>query len=130
MVSADRRIFLFPNDPPVNSKVKPVNRVRGFFLGVRAAYIDNLQNFGTLNLLRIQRPSAYILGGELRLGPFTANDADRDNYSMDPAFNGSTTPGEPVNLLFADGSVRSYTHFDQSVMTTRYEGPGLANPEW
>lgn len=129
-INADRRVFLFPNDPPVNSNVQPVRNVRGFFIGVRAAYVDSQQEFAALNLLRIRQPSSYVLGGEVRYGPFTKADADRDNYNMDPAFSGRTTPGEPVSLLFADGSVRRYTHFDQSEITTRYDGPGLADPEW
>ena len=129
-VDSDRRVFLFPNDPLVNSTVSPVAGVRGFFLGSRAAYIDSEETFARVNLMRVRSPSAYILGGEVRHGPFESYDADRDNYSIDPAFVGRTTSGQAANLLFADGSVRKYTHFDQTQMTTLYDGPGLEEPEW
>lgn len=129
-VRKDRRVFLFSNTPEANSRILPVRGVRGFFLGSRAAFLDAGEEFNRVQLSRIQNPSAYILGGEVRFGPFSETDADRDNYSMDPAFNGRTEPGQPANLLFADGSVRRYAFFDQTEITTHYDGPGLEEPEW
>ncbi len=133
-VSSNRKIFLFPNSPLSNSTVQPSDSVAGFFLGSRAAYVDYLDNslstIEPLNLLRIQNPSAYILAGEVVFNSFPPEDADRDNYSTDPALNGRDEIGKPAKFLFADGSVRQYARFDQTSITTRYNGPGLSDPEW
>jgi len=129
-VGGDRRVFFFPNTPTVNSEVQPILNTYGFFLGARAAYIDNNNTFAAVNLYKIRAPSSYILGGEVRYSSFSAADADRDNYTSDPAFDGKTSEGESIQLLFADGSVRRYLSFDQNQITTRYDGPGLLTPEW
>ncbi len=124
-VGGDRRVFMFPNQPLAGPEIQSKPRINGYFLGSRAAYVDNQDSFAALHMLRIQSLGAYILAGEVAGGAFANDDADRDNYTQEPAFNASTTSGKPVQLLFADGSVRRHTHFDREIMTTRYDGPGL-----
>lgn len=129
-VNGYRPLFHFPKHPPEFSRIIG----EGYFIGSRAAYVEAMEGggegeFGPVFLNRIQRPASYILAGEV--GPafahrFENTDADRDNYTQEPAFGPSGGDGETVvMLLFADGRVEGHTRFDQERMTTRYDGPGL-----
>ena len=74
--------------------------------------------------LKIESPAKYVLAGWDANGAFSQSDADKDNYTQDPAFNDSTTPGsKKVPLLFADGHVNTFTHFDPGQMQYGYSDP-------
>jgi prepilin-type N-terminal cleavage/methylation domain-containing protein/prepilin-type processing-associated H-X9-DG protein len=127
-IGADRAIFGFPNDPRINSLLKDEHP--GYFLGSRAAFVAEMESggsggFAAVHLLRIQNLSAYILAGECIQVNFTRLDADRDNYTQDPAFGASGEGGQKVNILFGDGRVETHSRFERETMTTRYDGPGL-----
>lgn len=130
-IGGDRSLFGFPNQPRTGSTVTG----SGYFLGTRAAYIEQIEsrNEGPVppvRLSRIVQPSAYIVAGECASHEFAAEDADRDNYSQEPAFGFDGASTVPVHVLFADGHVRRTKHFDPATMTTRYDGPAPERPEW
>jgi prepilin-type processing-associated H-X9-DG protein len=61
-------------------------------------------------------------------------DADKDDYTQDPAFNGGT-PTHPVtipihggysNILFGDGHVESLKYFDPTIYSTVYSPPNTS----
>jgi prepilin-type processing-associated H-X9-DG protein len=70
-------------------------------------------------------PGRHIISGDIANGKlFDPLDADKDDYSQDPAFDGNTgvIPIHlgSVNLLFADGHVENTRKFDPASMTTVY----------
>jgi prepilin-type processing-associated H-X9-DG protein/prepilin-type N-terminal cleavage/methylation domain-containing protein len=108
-----------------------------YFNGAHAAYVANSGHFAALNLIKIHNTSAYTLAGDIAFPMFGAAssgqpDADPDDYTSDPAFNGGTLAsptkisihGGSSNILFADGHVESLKYFDYTVNTTVYSGPG------
>jgi len=108
---------------PSSAKVIPTNKKYSYFLGTHAAMLEN-GTFGAVVSQRIKYPSRYILGGDISSAMFTVDDADKDDYSQDPAFANVPAPfhGGKVNILFADGSVRAFAKFDEKEMCVDYEG--------
>lgn len=108
------------------AKLHPESAIYSYFLGARAAYEANGGAFAALKLPRLDKPSRYILGGDISVaGPFTRDDADKDDYTTDAAFGGEVAKlhrGQ-ANLLFADGSVRSYREFKVGEMEVSYTDP-------
>lgn len=117
-LGTDRKIFVCPSSGPII----PENAQYGYFLGCHAAYVATGGNAPVrVSLLAV--PSKYILGGDIASGPmFTATDADKDDYTQNPAF--APMPrifhGKKVNLVFADGHVGTFAAFDRNAMTVRY----------
>ncbi len=114
---------------PDSSRIIKQNATYSYFMGAHAA-IASTGGFGPVSLLRMRAASQHILGGDIAFnGPFTANDADKDDYVQDPAFNGNSggirIHGGRSNILFADGHIESLSSFDKNTMTTRYDGPGF-----
>ena len=90
----DRRVFA--GTPP--EQLPSGEWVSQFFLGSRAAYAESGE-YGPILLTRISEPARYLLVGEVRIpGLFPNYDADRDNYTQDPAFdsNGNASPAAHV----------------------------------
>lgn len=116
------RIYICPS----SSKVNVRNRIFSYFLGTRAAYLENGNAFAAVKLQKIESPSKFILGGDIAADCFTVDDADKDDYSQDPAFAVSPASVHKgrVNILFADGSVRAYEKFNSSEMQVTYSGTG------
>jgi prepilin-type N-terminal cleavage/methylation domain-containing protein/prepilin-type processing-associated H-X9-DG protein len=117
---------------PDSSTTIPSNKYYSYFNGAHAAQAAT-GGFGAVNLFKIRSASAYILAGDIAFpGDFSVNDADKDDYTQDPAFNGGTVSSPttiPIhsgrsNVLFADGHVDSLKYFDPTTMTTVYPGPG------
>ncbi len=108
---------------PASAKVIPANKKYGYFYGSSAAYLAT-GSFGPVYSQRIQYPSRYILGGDISAGMFTVDDADKDDYSQDPAFDRTPAPfhNGSVNILFADGSVRAFKKWDPQAMCLDYDG--------
>jgi prepilin-type N-terminal cleavage/methylation domain-containing protein/prepilin-type processing-associated H-X9-DG protein len=110
---------------PDSSHIVPCDSAYSYFIGAHAAY-SQTQSFGAVNLLKMHDASAHILAGDVAFNMFTADDADKDDYGQDPAFNGNsgTIPIHlgSVNILFADGHVENVKKFDQTTMTTVYQG--------
>ena len=119
---------------PDSSKSIPVCALYSYFNGSHAAWADNNGGFGAVSLNKIRSPSQFIMAGDVafNVGGYTANDADKDDYNSDPAFNGAVTanggPTIPIhggysNILFADGHVESLKFFSSNDQTTLYRGP-------
>jgi prepilin-type N-terminal cleavage/methylation domain-containing protein/prepilin-type processing-associated H-X9-DG protein len=113
---------------PDSSQVIASDQTYSYFSGAHAAY-SQLHAFGAVNLLRIHDPSEHIMGGDIAFdNGFTVTDADKDDYTQDPAFNGNVGTirihGGTVNILFADGHVENLKTFDKTKMTTVYDGTG------
>ena len=116
---------------PESSKTEGGNSQYSYFNGAHAAY-SATGGFGPVNLLKIHNLSAFIMAGDCSFGGFTTPDADKDDYTQDPAFAGGTpTAPTPIpihngvsNILFADGHVEGLKYFDATVNTTVYQGPG------
>jgi prepilin-type N-terminal cleavage/methylation domain-containing protein/prepilin-type processing-associated H-X9-DG protein len=106
-----------------SARVLANNSQYGYFLGARAAYVET-GGFAPLNLNKLNARSKYILGGDVAVNVFSANDADKDDYTNNPAFGEGKPPihGGRVNLLFADGSVRQAKEFDADTMEFTYSG--------
>jgi prepilin-type N-terminal cleavage/methylation domain-containing protein/prepilin-type processing-associated H-X9-DG protein len=108
------------------AKLHPESQVYSYFMGARAAYEANKGAFAALKLSRIAHPSRYILAGDISVGgAFTRTDADKDDYTQDPAFGGDVDKlhGHAANILFADGSVRPYKEFKKWEMEISYTDP-------
>ncbi len=117
----------------------PTNKYYSYFNGSHAAQAQ-LGGFGPVSLIKIRSPSSYIMAGDIAFpGSFSVDDCDKDDYTQDPAFNGYTAAmaaagtvtsitihGGSVNLVFADGHVENARSFDNTKMTTVYQGPGTA----
>jgi prepilin-type N-terminal cleavage/methylation domain-containing protein/prepilin-type processing-associated H-X9-DG protein len=115
---------------PDSYRTIATNITYSYFLGAHAAY-SQLHGFGAVKLIRMRSPSDHILAGDIAYpGPFTATDADKDDYNWDPAFNGNVG-NIPIhqgtaNILFADGHIENLKAFDPTTMTTVYQGPGYS----
>ena len=116
---------------PESSKTVSGNSMYSYFNGCHAAEAAT-GGFGPVNMMRIRNRSAFIMAGDCSFGGFTTVDADKDDYTQDPAFNGGTPTTHvtiPIhngisNILFADGHVEGLKYFDPTVNTTVYQGPG------
>lgn len=116
-VAKARKIFECPNAPDIGY---------GYYLGSRAAYLET-NGFGGVNRTKIRELSKHILGGECLYWTGTTTDADKDDYMQTPSFQSDGSKGILTPILFADGHVQSFDHFDAAVMSARYEGVGEGN---
>lgn len=100
------------------------NKIYSYFLGTRAAGVDT-GGFAPVKLAKVSAPSRLILGGDSTY-PFTMNDADKDDYSIDAPFVSRGPHDGKSNILFADGSIRAYSGYDTNDMQVTYENdPGV-----
>jgi len=109
---------------PDSSKVIPENQTYSYFNGAHAALADT-GGFAPVSLIKVKSPSQHIMAGDIAVaGLFTSDDADKDDYTQDPAFGGNagTIPIHlgASNVLFYDGHVASLKKFDPVTMTTVY----------
>jgi prepilin-type N-terminal cleavage/methylation domain-containing protein/prepilin-type processing-associated H-X9-DG protein len=95
-----------------------------YFMGSRAAYVEAGYQRASVSLKRIRLPSLYILSGDANF-PFEQDDADPDNYSQNTLF-GFPSPihNGVLNILFADGHVKTYRKFVPAEMTYSYTTNG------
>lgn len=98
-----------------------------YFMGARAAYIDNSETNASVSLKNIVLTSQYVLSGDCNYA-FDVTDADPDNYSQDTLFVNLPTKGHNgwMNILFADLHVRNYNKFSSNDITFSYNQPGVA----
>ncbi|MEM8782244.1 MAG: prepilin-type N-terminal cleavage/methylation domain-containing protein [Planctomycetota bacterium] len=118
----------YPSDSPYH-----------YFLSSRAEYVFNEQRgAATVQTLRgsveerlIRFPAAFVAMGDNQLATFDGGgtglvlDADKDNYTFNAIFGGTTDYWEPqhsgtLNVAFADGHVARFSEFDERAMTYRY----------
>ena len=110
---------------PDSSQTVPQNATYSYFNGAHAA-MSRTKGFAPVSLPLMHGSSMHIMAGDIAFGGmFQANDADKDDYTQDPAFNGNvgTIPIHmgSVNILFADGHVDNVKKFDPVAMSTVYE---------
>jgi len=114
---------------PDSSALKPRNATYNYFLGAHAAYAANHNRPAAVNLMKVSAASQLILAGDIAFNNFMADDADKDDYTQDPAFNGNSGKipihRGTVNILFVDGHIENLNRFDKNTITTRYDGPGF-----
>lgn len=116
---------------PDSSTIIKSNKTYSYFLGAHAAMAQT-GGFGAVSLIKMHAASQHILAGDIAFNLFTNTDADKDDYTQDPAFGGSTKlapkkipiHGGTSNILFADGHVENLRYFDPTAITTVYDGPG------
>jgi len=97
-----------------------------YFLSTRAAYLDAGNKRAAVNRKKIKYPSAFILGGDNAWKNFQINDCDKDDYSQSCIvwvkdsnhFGGYHLSG--LNILFGDGHIGWFTHYQPEKMTFRY----------
>ncbi len=111
---------------PRNQKRFPSCKRYGYFLGTRAAMIE-MGGFAPVFISKIAIPSKFLLAGEVACNLFSEIDADKDDYTQNPAFGAGEPPfpNKRVNLLMADGHVESFQSFDTNRISIRYEGAGF-----
>ena len=117
-LGTNRSIFVCPSSGPIIAS----NVQYSYFQGCHAAMVAN-GGYSPLRLPLVAAPSKYILGGDIASGSlFTATNADKDDYTLNPAFAPMTRifHGKKVNLVFADGHVGTFAAFDRNFMTVRY----------
>jgi prepilin-type N-terminal cleavage/methylation domain-containing protein/prepilin-type processing-associated H-X9-DG protein len=120
-VGRNRKLFAGPQPVSIGGD----QYRNAYFLGSRGANSGSgTADFEAVASLKIESPAKYVLAGYDAVGDFDESDADKDNYTQDPAFNDSKTPGsKKVPLLFADGHVNTFTHFDPGQMQYSYSDP-------
>ncbi len=106
------------------------NKVYSYFQGSHAAGIaasddGSTPKFAAVRLSLISNPGITIMGGDIASNMFTSTDADKDDYTQNPAFPGGTIPihGGYSNILFYDGHVAAFKAFDSKTMAVQYGGP-------
>lgn len=112
---------------PDSSGVFASNKTYSYFQGAHAAMVAN-GGFSAVRLALITSPSITIMGGDIASGGlFSADDADKDDYTQNPAFPGGTIPihGGYSNILFYDGHVTACNAYDRQTMAVRYTGPDV-----
>ena len=117
----DRAIFVCPASHNLLSN----NAQYSYFMGCRAAYLANDNQYAPVRLSRLQASSKYFIAGDVAANtvfPSGATDADKDDYTANPAFTAQTRVfhGRKSNLVFADGHVGAFAKFDRNQMTVRY----------
>jgi len=108
----DLRIYQCPTTSSLYSNNKPYS----YFNGNHAAYAATGPDTALRQIL-IQYPSKHLLAGDISSnGLFSATDADKADYTQNPAFAGSMSKmhSGKSNLLFADGHVAGFATFDYS----------------
>jgi prepilin-type N-terminal cleavage/methylation domain-containing protein/prepilin-type processing-associated H-X9-DG protein len=120
----DKKIFRCPGQP-----IEMQNDF-SYFLGSRAAYKKN-GGFAPFNRKEIQLPERYILVAD-STKTFKKSDTDKDNYTQDCLFAWHENRQRAkryhcgvVNVLFADGHVKSYSTFNANDMTYSYDTPSI-----
>lgn len=102
----------------------------GYFLGVRAAYVDAGNRFAPTNRTKIKYPSQFVLLGDTDHSLFVPEDCDRDDYTQnciqDPDGIPWAVHSGGDNLIFEDGHCKWYRGYNPTEMTFRY---GLMH-EW
>jgi prepilin-type N-terminal cleavage/methylation domain-containing protein/prepilin-type processing-associated H-X9-DG protein len=103
------------------------NKYYSYFNGAHAADPNPSSGgtFGPVCLLKMHAQSQHIIAGDIgHAGVFTVDDADKDDYGANnPAFGSAIViHGGSVNLLFGDGHVENARSYDNTRMTTHYEG--------
>lgn len=122
-VGGNKLVFQCPD----SSKTVQGCKTFSYFLGAHAAYAANNRQYAAVNLSRINNASQLILGGDVAFNEMSETDADKDDYTQDPAFNNGgtiTIHGGSVNILFADGHIENVRAFDKNSMATHYDGAG------
>ncbi len=119
-IEKNRRIFGGANPVPLGDGIYRA----AYFNGSRAAYEEAISSGASEGFLlvqqnRIQFSSKYILGGQIGAFRFDEVDADCDNFTQEPAFNGGNLK-TPVCLLFADGHLGTFKTFDPDLMMLTY----------
>jgi prepilin-type N-terminal cleavage/methylation domain-containing protein/prepilin-type processing-associated H-X9-DG protein len=104
------------------AKALPCNKETSYFLGARAAYLE-AGTSAAVRQSKITSPSRLILAGDNLYSGFSVEDADKDDYSKNCPFAGPPCHSGKSNILFADGSVRSYGKFTASEMQCSYDDP-------
>ncbi len=108
---------------PTSSQLYPTNKNYSYFNGSHAALYDYSQAapspgaFAPLRVALIKFPTKHILAGDICSdGLFTATDADKDDYTQNPAFSGNLAKmhNSRANILLADGHVAKFATFDYS----------------
>jgi prepilin-type N-terminal cleavage/methylation domain-containing protein/prepilin-type processing-associated H-X9-DG protein len=100
-----------------------------YFLNTRAAYVQAGKR-ASVSRANIQLPSQFIMAADSLLNVNIA-DPDKDNATEDRLFGSSSNQAQlrsyhskSVNILFADGHMKSYKTFVPSEMTYAYNSPG------
>ena len=119
-IENNRRLFAGPEP----EKTGTGNFRAAYFSGSSAGYLEALENgttplFQPVKAVKIQYPSRYILAGEIRRANFQVLDADPDNFTQEPAFDGGTEK-RAVALAFADGHIGMFYTFDPGSMMLTY----------
>lgn len=124
---------------PSSSQVQQSTKYYSYFNGVHAAlaYLEQgggQGNYAAINRTLIAHPAEQILSGDITDWPSSGiNDADKDDYKQCPIDVQSNFHNHGINLLFCDGHVEEEKwngnlnpagYFDQTRMTTHYDGTG------
>jgi prepilin-type N-terminal cleavage/methylation domain-containing protein/prepilin-type processing-associated H-X9-DG protein len=97
-----------------------------YFMGSFAFYFLNNNTPSSVILRSIVTPSSYVLSGDCNYPSFPIN-ADLNNNDFDTLFANSPSPihNNRVNILFAEGHVKSYKNNNGNDVTFSYNSPGI-----
>ena len=99
-----------------------------YFMGSRGFSFLNAAP-ASVSFRGINFPSSYILSGDCNYAADPVN-ADLNNNDVDTLFNPTNSPSpihnNRVNILFADGHVRTYRHFYPGEMTFSANSTGIS----
>ena len=108
---------------PTSNRLIPTNKNYCYFNGCHAALYDYSQSppakvgFAPMRQVLIRYPTKHILAGDICIdGLFTVDDADKDDYTQNPAFPAdlSKMHGGKANVVLADGHIGRFSTFDYS----------------
>lgn len=113
---------------PANKMLPTAEQSRfNYFNGARAAFIAAGENAASVDVRKIQFPSALVVSGDTL--DFDPADADKDDYSQNCV--GGPANGIPweewqahskgQNVLFADGHAKWFNGYKTNDMTFRYD---------
>jgi len=97
-----------------------------YFMGSVAFYVTAGDTPSSVNLRSISYPSLYILSGDCNYPSYPIN-ADLNDNDTNVLFGlPMPTHNNRVNILFADGHVRTYKHFYPNEMTFSANSTGIS----
>ena len=118
---------------PGSAKVIKSDKTYGYFQGSHPAYAAANQAYAAVRINRIASPTKTIMGGDVAEDVLDPRDDDRDDNGLDLAFprgvaGGVTIHGGLSNILFYDGHVAAFSHYDTNAMAVTYDGQALPYP--
>ena len=98
-----------------------------YFMGSFAFYYLNNDTPSSVIVRSIITPSSYVLSGDCNY-PSSPTNADLNNNQVDTLFANLPPPihNNRVNILFAEGHVKTHRNYNPAEITFSYNSPGIS----